>query len=292
MSDAEYTVEHEKIVLAYLNAFKNQHRDLGIAVKQLVYNGWNAEFVQGCVKKIQAYSSPVEQVAQKAMSLLESIPHPHITDADRLNSLTVGNRKPTVSLFLHHPCVVVLDDFLSHEECDYLVNLATPTFTRNHVVGLDTPTVESEVRTSHGAVFALRQTPEIALIEDDIATLINWPATHAEPSQLLRYEEGQQYKAHNDYFDPGANYAMNTAMGGQRLATFLMYLDDVEEGGDTFFPESGLRVKPKKGRALFFSYPQANSNSKTLHAGSPVISGSKHILVKWYRQRDYFEEYK
>lgn len=107
---------------------------------------------------------------------------------------------------------------------------------------------------------------------------------HGEGIQVLHYQKGQKYDAHNDYFHD----AINTKNGGQRIATVLMYLTDVEEGGETVFPlskadssragwaslsscgKSGVSVKPKRGDALLFwsMSPNATLDSKSLHGGT------------------------
>jgi prolyl 4-hydroxylase len=58
------------------------------------------------------------------------------------------------------------------------------------------------------------------------------PVENGELLQVLRYEPGQYYKAHHDYFAD----EFNLKRGGQRVATMLMYLSDGVEGGETFFP--------------------------------------------------------
>ena len=79
------------------------------------------------------------------------------------------------------------------------------------------------------------------------------------------------------------------SMGGQRVATLIMYLNDVQGGGSTVFPEIGLDVLPRRGNAVFFAYSddQGRLDPRTLHGGSPVAAGEKWIATKWLRQRTY-----
>jgi prolyl 4-hydroxylase len=78
-------------------------------------------------------------------------------------------------------------------------------------------------------------------------------------------------------------------IGGQRVSTMVMYLNEVEEGGTTIFPEIGLEVVPKKGSAVYFEYTNSQNqlDRLTLHGGSPVTRGEKWIVTKWMRQRRY-----
>jgi len=102
---------------------------------------------------------------------------------------------------------------------------------------------------------------------------------------VLRYKPGAEYKPHYDYFIPDApGTSRIIANGGQRVATVVIYLNDVERGGGTTFPDVGLEVMPKRGHAVFFAYDQPDPSTLTLHAGAPVIEGEKWIAVKWLRE--------
>ena len=52
--------------------------------------------------------------------------------------------------------------------------------------------------------------------------------------QILHYKHGQKYEPHYDIFHDKAN----RELGGHRVATVLMYLSNVEKGGETVFPRS------------------------------------------------------
>jgi prolyl 4-hydroxylase len=71
------------------------------------------------------------------------------------------------------------------------------------------------------------------------------------------------------------------------VSTLIIYLNDVEEGGETVFPESGLSVSPRQGSGLYFEYCNhlGQLDPLSLHAGAPVIAGEKWIVTKWMRQR-------
>ena len=119
---------------------------------------------------------------------------------------------------------------------------------------------------------------------------MHWPIENGEGIQILHYPVGGEYRPHFDYFpprDPGSQ--THLANGGQRVSTLVMYLNDVEQGGETNFPTLQLSVSPKKGAAAYFEY--ANSLNQvdplSLHAGMPVLAGEKWIATKWMRQRRY-----
>jgi len=109
---------------------------------------------------------------------------------------------------------------------------------------------------------------------------------------LIRYEIGQQYLPHNDFFardDSGLKFIGNQ---GQRIATVLTYLHSPEEGGETIFPnaEGGpLLVNATAGDAvLFWSVtPDGKEDHRSLHGGNPVIKGVKWAMTRWIRQKPY-----
>ena len=74
--------------------------------------------------------------------------------------------------------------------------------------------------------------------------------------------------------------------GGQRTWTAMVYLNDVEEGGATWFPRAGIRVSPRRGLLLAWNNmnPDGSPNPATLHEGMAVVSGVKYIVTKWFRE--------
>ncbi|OWM74941.1 hypothetical protein CDL15_Pgr021292 [Punica granatum] len=203
------------------------------------------------------------------------------------------------------PRAFVYHNFLSKEECEYLINLAKPHMVKSTVVDSATgKSKDSRVRTSSGTFLKRGRDKIIRDIEKRIADFTFIPVEHGEGLQILHYEVGQKYEPHFDYFLD----EFNTKNGGQRIATLLMYLSDVEEGGETVFPaasgnfssrsgwdelsecaKQGLSVRPKMGDALLFwsMRPDATLDPTSLHGGCPVIRGNKWSSTKWMHLEEY-----
>ncbi|KAK4566916.1 hypothetical protein RGQ29_002960 [Quercus rubra] len=186
--------------------------------------------------------------------------------------LRIGYVKPEIISW--SPRIIVLHNFLSMEECDYLRAMALPRLEISTVV--DTATGKA--------------------IEKRISVYSQVPIENGELIQVLRYEKSQYYQPHHDYFSD----SFNVKYGGQRIATVLMYLSDNVEGGETYFPMAGsgectcggkklkgMSVKPNKGDAvLFWSMGlDGQSDINSIHGGCEVLSGEKWSATKWMRQR-------
>ncbi|PGS47992.1 2OG-Fe(II) oxygenase [Bacillus sp. AFS041924] len=187
------------------------------------------------------------------------------------------DRKVEILTRQEEPLIVLLGNVLSDQECDELINHAKSRMKRSKI-GLSHE--ENEMRTSSGMFFDESETELIKRIEKRIEMIMNIPIEHAEPLQVLHYEPGQQYKPHFDYFS-------NHRTKNNRISTLLLYLNDVEEGGETIFPELNYSVSAKKGTALYFEYfyQDETINELTIHAGSPVITGEKWVATQWMRRQ-------
>lgn len=136
----------------------------------------------------------------------------------------------------------------------------------------------------------LADQPIVAAVEHRIVELLGQPLSHSETVQGQRYLPGQEFKVHNDYFAAGQSYSATVAAeGGQRTWTAMAYLDRPERGGHTHFPFLPLAVPPTPGVLLVWNnidrdgYPNRYSH----HAGTPVELGTKHVLTKWFREREW-----
>lgn len=207
------------------------------------------------------------------------------------NRVAAPDREVELLFVLKQPQVILLGNVLSMEECDAIVAHCGTRYTRSTVTGeADGASVVHEGRTSEMA-FIQRGEAEVAeRIERRLAALAHWPADCGEPFQLQKYGSTQEYRPHFDWLDPDSEgHKSHLQRGGQRLATFILYLSDVEQGGGTVFPAIGLEVFPKKGNALWFLNTDADHqpDRQTLHGGAPVVSGTKIIANKWLRQGRY-----
>eukprot|EP01121_Diplochlamys_sp_Union-15-3_P020253 TRINITY_DN7860_c0_g1_i3.p1 TRINITY_DN7860_c0_g1~~TRINITY_DN7860_c0_g1_i3.p1 ORF type:complete len:245 (+),score=39.88 TRINITY_DN7860_c0_g1_i3:72-806(+) len=182
------------------------------------------------------------------------------------------------------PRAQVFRNFVSDEECQYIMERGVSRLQRSMVVGADGMDVVSDHRSSMGAFLSFMDgDPIIVDIERRIAEWTHLPAENGETFYLLRYQPGEQYKPHVDFFGD----EIDTRVSGNRIATVLVYLDEPEEGGETRFPHSDVEVKVKKGDALlFWDYtPGLEPDPTSLHQSKPVIKGVKWCMTKWIRMR-------
>ena len=109
-----------------------------------------------------------------------------------------------------------------------------------------------------------------------------------EPLQIVHYSTGGHYEPHVDYFGlRGSALEVAEDYRGDRAATMLYYLSEDILGGATVFPILNVAIRPKKGSALFWfnTHRHGEGELQTLHAGCPIISGTKWIANFWIRER-------
>lgn len=188
------------------------------------------------------------------------------------------------------PQVVVLEQFLADGECDELIALTQNRLDPAEVIcnetgdGIVSPSRIADARVFSGSEYELTRR-----IQARIEALAHWPSHNFHPIQVIRYVVGGEYKPHHDAYNPDMPaFAKVLEVNGQRLATFLMYLNDCPSSGATAFPLlDGLFVCPQKGNALFFSYPGRGGKPDTscLHAAGPIFEGEKWIATTWLCER-------
>ena len=237
--------------------------------------GWTADSANRAIKLL--------------LETLRVLPVPTLALPVSERMVDAGDKWVEVLERFEKPDIVVFGHLLSDSECDALIAAALPRLSRSLTVDTRTGGEElNENRTSMGMFFERGEDEVVRRVEARIARLLGWPEKNGESLQILRYGMGAEYKPHYDYFDPAEEGTPSILQrGGQRVATLIMYLHEPEEGGATIFPALKMRVAPKRGNAVFFSYSQAHPSSLSLHGGEPVLAGEKWIATKWLREREF-----
>lgn len=213
----------------------------------------------------------------------------NISTIKELNQNPLLEKNVKIEVLSWSPRIFMVRNFLTDQECDYIIELAKPKVARSTVIDNETGRNKlDEGRTSEGMFVSESHTdPLIKDIETRISLVTMIPEENGEDLQVLRYGLNGEYRPHYDYFNlltVGGVY--NFHRGGQRVASFLMYLNTPEEGGETVFPKVDIKVIPKKGDALLFydCCLDGRTDPQTFHGGLPVIRGEKWLATKWLRQ--------
>jgi prolyl 4-hydroxylase len=130
--------------------------------------------------------------------------------------------------------------------------------------------------------------PIVTEVENRISAFVGIDPRHGEPLQGQRYEIGQEFKAHTDYFEPnGADFAKYCTVSGQRTWTVMIYLNEVDAGGATRFKAIDKIVQPEAGKLLAWNNLRLDGtpNPSTLHHAMKVRAGTKYVITKWFRER-------
>ncbi|WP_396274599.1 prolyl hydroxylase family protein [Hyphomonas sp.] len=176
-------------------------------------------------------------------------------------------------------------NFLVPEVCDAVVELIDQRLR-------DSTTADAfadpKVRTSRTSDIGMLGHDLIMQLDELMAEAIGIHWSYTDVTQGQRYDLDQEYKAHYDYFIPGTReYQVFCQLGGQRTWTFMIYLNDVEEGGGTRFRRLEKTIMPEKGKAVIWNNlnPDGTVNPYTIHHGMKVRKGSKYVITKWFRER-------
>ncbi|MCX2976976.1 2OG-Fe(II) oxygenase [Candidatus Marimicrobium litorale] len=176
----------------------------------------------------------------------------------------------------------VLDDFLDSEECARLMALIASQLHDSYIAA--TNEEDESFRTSSTCDMGRLDDPFVKEIDARICRMLGVDSSYGEVIQGQHYSVGQEFKAHTDYFEADQYDKYATAMG-QRTYTFFIYLNNVEEGGETEFESLDLVVRPRQGSAIVWNNLDANGipNPNTIHRAHPVRRGEKYVITKWFR---------
>ncbi|GAA0281281.1 hypothetical protein GCM10009127_23190 [Alteraurantiacibacter aestuarii] len=174
--------------------------------------------------------------------------------------------------------------FLPEPLCERLIRLVDKDRRPSTIAD---PNGDSYFRTSETCDLSPNE-PAVRELESRLFELNGINPAHGEPVQGQRYDVGQEFKAHTDYFEPGGqDFTRYCSVAGQRTWTFMIYLNTVEAGGGTRFKVIGKTFQPETGKLVCWDNHRTDGslNPVTLHHGMKVRKGVKYVITKWYRER-------
>lgn len=207
--------------------------------------------------------------------------------------LAAWQSAPRTTTLSTDPVVRAVSELLDDGPCRWLIEKARGRLTRALVYeALSKRTTVSETRNNTAATFGLLDTDVVCVFaQARMAACAGIPFRHLEPLSVLHYADGEEITEHFDFVDPDVpDYDRQIASQGQRVVTFLAYLNDDYGGGETDFPEIGIRHKGRRGDGLFFVNARADgsADTRTLHAGRAPTNGEKWIVSQFMRDRPTF----
>ena len=212
---------------------------------------------------------------------LHSLPMNLLVDSVALK-LAAGDHVQRVP----HPKIALfqLKRFLTPDHCQQLITLIDKDRRPSTLANSDG---DATFRTSETCDLP-RAEPVVQKLDAMLHGLNGIDPALGEPVQGQRYDVGQEFKAHTDYFTPGTpDFEKFCSESGQRTWTFMVYLNEVEAGGATRFKTIGKTFQPEVGKLVCWNNKRPNGelNPNTLHHGMKVRRGMKYVITKWYRER-------
>lgn len=165
--------------------------------------------------------------------------------------------------------------------CKSIIEKAKPKMIKAEVAGDD-----SDARVATNCWLYENELPGLQQLKEGIAKITSLPVENQEPGSVVRYDVGGKYDLHYDYFDPELPASADELKkGGNRVWSFLIYLNEDFEGGQTDFPAYHLSVEPAVGKGVLWrSTLDGELLESSLHAGLPITRGTKWIYITWIRE--------
>jgi prolyl 4-hydroxylase len=196
---------------------------------------------------------------------------------------------PGVALH-ERPHVRAFPDFVTDHACAWLIERARGGLKRALIYDpSDKHDVADEMRTNSAAGFDLMSADLVQVaLQYRMAAAVGLPVQNMEGPTVLHYAVGQEITNHYDFVSPDTpNYQDEIARRGERIITFLVYLNDDFGAGETEFPRLGVTHKGRRREGLFFvnALPTGEPDLRMVHAGRPPTSGEKWIVSQFIRNR-------
>ena len=259
------------------------------AIAALSYgeNKLNTEFCtiyQAGMGNIQYYSPSCGDISESLQSFNEKWSSVllllEIDETSLEKNIEVVDKVEEEEIDKYKENIKVYDDIFKEDVCEYIVKYCEKNslFSRSKVVN-DSEYIKdvSEVRTSFTSFIKDRDDIIFKFIYEKVADLLDLPQSYIEDLQCVRYTKGQEFKVHFD--------TLYTSDLNSRFHTLLLYLNDDFSGGETFFPEVDMKIRPKTGRLLHFINKKQTGERilYSAHAGLPVENGVKYACNIWVK---------
>ncbi|ORX95510.1 hypothetical protein BCR34DRAFT_498428 [Clohesyomyces aquaticus] len=241
-----------------------------------------------------------------------------LTSASTPQNYTCPHHLYTIHTLSHSPLILYIPSFLTPSEAAHLQSVSASQFQSSQIADQSGKQQQALTRTSKST--SLATDPVIRCIEERALAFQGYDVRREqlEPLQLVQYGEGQNYRPHTDWFTSASQ--TTAEYGGNRISSFFVYVavSDNIIGGGTQFPlldaprderwcaiidcdkswEEGVTFRPVQGNAVFWRNMNEGREGKlegdaqTLHAGLPVLRGSKLGMNIWTRERDLDGKYR
>jgi prolyl 4-hydroxylase len=144
--------------------------------------------------------------------------------------------------------------------------------------------VDKKIRDALG-YFIRDPNPVVDRFKQLTSAITGLPIKHQESPNFVKYKKGGFYKPHFDGFNDSESGQKSIKESGQRMFSSILYLNDDFDGGETVFPKIDKIIKPSPGKVHIWrnAFEDLKLDQKSLHAGNPVESGVKYVIVIWVR---------
>lgn len=196
---------------------------------------------------------------------------------------------PPLQRVLDEPRIELRDAFLPPGVCGWLIERARGGLEPSRVFANTGEVTVVQSRSNRAFEFDLLAADVVLLLtRARIAKAAGFLPQSLEQTNVLHYSTGQEFRRHYDFLDPALpGHVPELQKFGQRVATFLVYLNEDYVGAETEFGLLDKQFRCPTGGALYFHNVDSSlvPNRRTLHAGLPPSTGEKWLLSQWIRGR-------
>lgn len=197
---------------------------------------------------------------------------------------------PERRVLCNAPRIRVVENFVPAEVCAWLIARGQGKYQRSLMFdGQKSSALDS--RTCSDFKFDIVEADLVLqIVRERVSAITGVLSPAFEPPQIFHYALGEEIKAHYDGLRLGdQGYGQGGAYKGDRISTFLLYLNDDYDGGELVFPKVGVQFKGRTGDGIYFAHVDEGGTPDTLslHAALPVTRNEKFILSQWIHDRPF-----